>query len=85
MITKKIKYERKKIEETANRIDRYADRFENANHCEKAQHTRNTAEEIRNSIYLDEALEIEKKFILNIKREQLIRRQIGNTKKMDGY
>ncbi len=85
MLENKIKHEREKIEEIAGRIERYADRFENANESEKAQHARKTAEKIRSSIYLDKALKIEKKFVLNIKREQLLRIQIGDMKKMDGY
>lgn len=34
---------------------------------------------------VDKALEIEKKFMLNIKRKQLLRLRTGNIEKLDGY
>lgn len=85
MIGNKNKHEREKIEEIANRIERYTDRFENAKENEKAQHTRKITEKIRSSIYLDKALKIEKEFVLNFKRKQLLKLQIGNMEKMEGY
>ena len=85
MIGNNTIYEREKIEKIADRIERYADRFENANENEKAQHTRKIVEKIRNSLFLDKALEIEKKFMLNIKRKQLLKLRTGNIEKLDGY
>lgn len=85
MIENKTIYEREKIKKIADRIERYADRFENANENEKVQHTRKIAEKIRNRLFLDKALEIEKFFLLNIKRNQLLKLQAGNIEKMDGY
>ena len=85
MIGNKNKHEREKIEEIANRIERYTDRFKNAKENEKAQHTRKIAKKIRSSIYLDKALKIEKEFVLNFKRKQLLKLQIGNMEKMEGY
>ena len=62
MIKHKVEYERDKIKEIGDRIERYADRFENANKNKEAQNARNLSKKIRSSIDLYTALKIEKNF-----------------------
>ena len=81
----KAKFEIEKIREIAYRIERYADRFENAGEDENARYAREIAEKIRNCTYLDKALLIEKKYTSKINKNQVLRTESKDLKDINGY
>ena len=76
---------KEEIGKIAARIERYADRFENANHTKEILYTREVVNSIRKCSTLENALDIEKGFISNIKKKHLSSSKIGCNDKMDGY